>query len=115
VGGEQRSRAVQDGDAAGREDAEGPEPVFDAVERRQDVEPSERGVARPELTERLERRHRHELGTARARGRKAKRGRRGLLRDEGDEHCRSMNMLDLPRRKCLNHSATRRRPSGITC
>ena len=53
VGGEQRTRPVERADAAGRERAERPEPVLDAVERRQDVEPPERRVAVLELRDRL--------------------------------------------------------------
>jgi hypothetical protein len=49
----QRAGVVQDDDPTRFERAERPHAVVDAVERRENVEPTERGVARPELVERL--------------------------------------------------------------
>ncbi len=67
VGGEQRAGPVERADAAGRERAERPEPVLDAVERREHVEPAERGVAVTELGDRL-------LGRVEAEAHSARRG-----------------------------------------
>ena len=47
VDGQERACVVEDGDAARGEHPEGPEPVVDPVERRTDIEPAERSVARP--------------------------------------------------------------------
>ena len=49
--GEQGGRAVEDHDAPGLELVERLESFFDAVERRQDVEPADRDVAQRQLGE----------------------------------------------------------------
>ena len=84
--GEQRARRVQHAHAAGRQLAERPEPVVHPVERRQDVEPAERGVAWPERIECLGGREAAPLDPA-ATGR----GETGIrlvsaLGDDGDAH-----------------------------
>ena len=53
VGGQQRSGAVEDADAARGQRAERPEPVLDAVEPFDDVEPAERNGARLQQRRRL--------------------------------------------------------------
>jgi hypothetical protein len=53
VGGEQRSRPIERADTAGRERAECPESVLDAVQRREHVEPAEGCIAVAEPGNRL--------------------------------------------------------------
>ena len=86
VGGEQRARPVERADAAGRERAERPEPVLDAVERRQDVEPPERGVAVLELGDRLLGREEAEADAARRGGGEREVRFGGALGDDRELH-----------------------------
>ena len=69
VRGDERAAAVEDGDARRGEALERPETRLDPVERRQDVEASERDVAGAQARDRLGRRD--DCAEARVRGRDA--------------------------------------------
>ena len=106
VGGEQEGRPVEHADAAGRENAERPEAVVDAVERRPHVEPTERGVAGAEPLERLDRSHGHELQTVETDGGECERGGCRLAGDDGDEHGGRSKVTRTADRKALLRTVT---------
>jgi len=96
VRGEERGRVVQDDDPPRLERAQHPHAVVDPVERRQDVQPPERGVTRAKLGERLLRRHRLQAEAVDEHPGEELVRRRGALSDEREAH-RMTNRTDRDR------------------